>query len=93
MTSPNQPDYTDREELRKKIAEKIWSKLGHALDSNDVAAEILPLFDHYADQRVREARIDELERLWPSITVDGYFTVDGERIKDRLATLNNTEDK
>lgn len=40
-----------------------------------------------------EIRIDELYKLYPSITVDGYFTVDGEKIKDRIEQLKAREGK
>jgi hypothetical protein len=37
------------------------------------------------------AKIQELRRLWPSFTVDGYFTVDGETIKERIKELEKKQ--
>ena len=49
---------TDKDELREAIADTC--RTGHyGIAETKVVNNLLQLFDHYADQRVKEARIDE----------------------------------
>lgn len=86
MNTPNNLD----EQLSRLIIEN-QSEDG-SIDISDQRAmkdEILELIQAYTDKAVKEARIEELERLnVPEWELESY----GNAIEDRIAQLNTTKE-
>lgn len=86
---PKPPPNDELDKLLKKVAGIYFSNPSDDPVEMFVIPKLRAALSAYVDRQVVLGRIEELEKLWPDFTVDGYFSVDGEKIKDRLATLQN----
>jgi len=88
---------TDKDELRKVLVRVLnmnpdTSSITYDLD--EAEKTILTLFDHYANQRVKEARIDELDKLMSTKILEHAWIPELDRYyNDRLATLKESKDE